>query len=88
MKKQKKPVHFKNEEEEFEFWSKADSVDYIDRRTIGRGHFPNLKPSSKVISLRLPAPLLERVKVKAHKARVPYQSLIKILIAKGVHGHI
>ena len=40
--------------------------------------FPNLKPSTKAISLRLPAALLERIKVEANRRDVPYQSLIKI----------
>jgi len=39
---------------------------------------PNLKPSTKSISIRLPEDLLERIKVEANRRDVPYQSLIKI----------
>ena len=49
---------FKNEDEEREFWSNADSTDYIDWRKGKRVVFPNLKPSVKTISLRLPEALL------------------------------
>lgn len=56
-------------------WSKA-------RRAV----FPNLKPSSSAISLRLPNTLLDRLKVKAHRQGVPYQSYIKTVLAKTVDG--
>jgi predicted DNA binding CopG/RHH family protein len=44
--------------------------------------FPNLKPSTTAISLRLPVTLLERIKVAANKRDVPYQSLIKTWLAE------
>lgn len=68
---------FKNEDEEFEFWSTHDVVDYMDELGVDV-EFPNLKPSTKVISLRLPESLLDRIKAEANMYDVPYQSLMKI----------
>ena len=75
---------FKNEDEEREFWSKADSTDYIDWSKGKRVVFPNLKPSVKTISLRLPEALLEELKMLANKKDVPYQSLLKVYLAEKV----
>ena len=69
---------FKNETEEFNFWQKADSSEYFDYSKVKRGvRFPNLKLTSKPITIRLPVGLVERLKVKANKMDIPYQSLIK-----------
>ena len=46
--------------------------------------FPNLKPSSTSISLRLPDRILSRIKVQAHRRGVPYQSYIKTILADHV----
>lgn len=86
MKKEKKPIRFKNENEEFEFWSKAESTQYLDRSTARLGLFPNLKPTSKSIPIRLPVSLLDRLTIKAHKYGMPYQSLLKLLIARGLES--
>ncbi len=75
---------FKNEDEEREFWSKADSTDYVDWSQGKRVVFPNLKPSVKTISLRLPEALLEELKMLANKKDVPYQSLLKVYLAEKV----
>ncbi|HMO41679.1 MAG TPA: BrnA antitoxin family protein [Kiritimatiellia bacterium] len=75
---------FKNEDEEREFWSKADSTDYVDWSKGKRVVFPNLKPSVKTISLRLPESLLEELKMLANKKDVPYQSLLKVYLAEKV----
>lgn len=75
---------FKNEDEEREFWSKADSTDYVDWSKGKRVVFPNLKPSVKTISLRLPEALLEELKMLANKKDVPYQSLLKVYLAEKV----
>ena len=48
---------------------------------LGR-NLPNLKPSLRTISLRLPEPLIARLKVLANKRDVPYQSLLKVLLAE------
>jgi predicted DNA binding CopG/RHH family protein len=74
-----KPIpKFRTEAEERRFWETRDSAEYVDWAKAERVRFPNLKPSTKAISLRLPAALLERIKVEANRRDVPYQSLIKI----------
>lgn len=84
MKKQKNLIKFKNEDEEFEFWSKADSVNYINRATVRKGKFPNLKMTTKNLTLNIPISLIERLKIEAHKCSIPYQALMKLLIIKGL----
>lgn len=80
----KKIPNFKSEEEEREFWFTHDSCDYIDWSDAQRVAFPNLKPTSKTISLRLPESMLNEIKVMANKRDVPYQSLMKILLAEKI----
>ena len=85
MKKPLKPVPaFANEAEEREFWEKTDSTEYVDWSKARRVRFPNLKPSTTAISLRLPVSLLEQIKIAANKRDVPYQSLIKVWLAEKV----
>ncbi|MGA6943831.1 MAG: BrnA antitoxin family protein [Pseudolabrys sp.] len=76
-KKLKSIPKFRSEAEERRFWETHDSSDFIDWTKAQRLRFPNLKPSTTAISLRLPVTLLERIKVAANKRDVPYQSLIK-----------
>jgi predicted DNA binding CopG/RHH family protein len=45
-----------------------------------RARFPNLKPTTQRISLRLPLQMLGRTKVEANSRDVQYQSLIKICL--------
>lgn len=72
---------FKNEEEEYEFWMKHDSTEYIDWSKAERGlKLPNLKPSRETISLRMPSYLLDDIKIAANKRDVPYQSYMKMLL--------
>ena len=80
----KKIPNFKNEQEEREFWFTHDSCDYVDWSDAQRVVFPNLKPSSKTISLRLPESMLNEIKVMANKRDVPYQSLIKVLLSEKI----
>jgi predicted DNA binding CopG/RHH family protein len=75
---------FANEAEERRFWETHDSTPYLDWSQAQRVRFPNLKPTQTAISLRLPVPLLERIKVAANKRDVPYQSLIKMWLAEKV----
>jgi len=73
---------FKSEDQERDFWAKADSTRYVDWDTATRVVLPNLKPSQKTISLRLPAMMLAEIKRLANKRDVPYQSLMKVFIAE------
>ena len=83
-RKRKSIPPFKSEAEERAFWESHDSTDYVDWSQAERARFPNLKPSTKAISLRLPVDLLERIKIAANKRDVPYQSLIKVWLAEKV----
>ena len=69
---------FRSEASERRFWETHDSTAYLDWSQGRPSRFPNLKPSTKAISLRLPVDLLERIKVEANRRDVPYQSLIKV----------
>lgn len=84
MKKQLNIPKFKNEDEEREFWWKLDLSAYFEPSDFERVSFPNLKPTTRAISIRIPEYLLNRVKEKANEINVPYQSLIKGYIKKGV----
>jgi predicted DNA binding CopG/RHH family protein len=75
---------FKNEDEERKFWATHSPLDYFDSKKLKRVSFPNLKPSLKSISIRLPEDLLMELKTLANKKDVPYQSLAKIFLAKQI----
>ena len=84
-KQQKKPIpSFQSEQEERDFWETHDTTDYIDWSQGRIVRFPNLRPSTTTISLRLPAPLLADLKALANKRDVPYQSLLKVFVAERV----
>jgi predicted DNA binding CopG/RHH family protein len=80
----RKVPSFKNEDEEREFWATHSPLDYFDSKKFKKGSFPNLKPSLKSISIRLPEDLLIELKTLANKKDVPYQSLAKIFLAKQI----
>lgn len=80
----KKIPEFRSEEEEFDFWSKADSTEYVDWSKAKRARLPNLKPTLRTISVRLPVAMVEDLKILANQRDVPYQSLMKIFIAERV----
>ena len=73
---------FRDEAEERRFWETHDSSAYVDWSTAERVRLPNLKPSTRSISLRLPVALLERLEIAANKHDVPCQSLIKTWLAE------
>lgn len=82
----KKPIPtFSSEAQEKAFWESHDSSDYLDWSQAQRAVLPNLKPSTRTISLRLPQHLLDAIKVAANTRDVPYQSLIKIWLQEKVH---
>jgi len=80
-----KPIpKFKNENEEREFWSENDSSEYLNWENAERALFPNLKPSTKAISIRLPESLLDALRQLANERDVPYQSLIKMYLQERI----
>ena len=88
MSKQLKPIpKFANEAEEQAFWKKRDSTDYVDWAKAKRVVLPNLKPTTKTISLRLPQHLLDSIKAAANSRDVPYQSLIKVWLQEKLLRH-
>lgn len=80
----KKLPKFRTEREESEFWSTHVSTEYLDYSKAKLVLFPDLKPSTRTISLRLPESLLEHLKLLAHKRDVLYQSLLKIFLMEKV----
>ena len=78
----KKVPEFKNEDEEFEFWSTADSTEYVDWSRVERVKFVKLKPTLRTISVRLPVAMVEDLKILANQRDVPYQSLLKVFLAE------
>jgi len=84
MKNFKKIPEFKNEDQEREFWSKHDSTEFVDWSKAEKAVFPNLKPTTESISLRLPSHLLTRIKQLANEKDVPYQSLMKVFLSERV----
>ena len=87
MKKKFKTVpEFASEEEERAFWQQHDSSDYLDWTQAQQVVMPNLKPTTKTISLRLPQHLLDSIKSAAHARDVPYQSLIKVWLQEKLHN--
>jgi len=82
---------FASENEEREFWSKTESTEYIDWSQSKKIVLPNLKPSTKKISLRLPEIMIDELKLLANKRDVPYQSLLKIFLSEKIdqelHSH-
>ena len=84
VKKFKKIPKFKSEREEREFWQTHDSTEYVDWLKAERVSFPDLKLTSKPVTVRLPQSLIDRLKIKAHKRDVPYQSLMKDILYNGL----
>ena len=76
--------NFRSEQEERLFWQSVDSTEYVDYTKAQTWRFPNLKLTSKPITIRLPVALLDRVKMKAHQMDIPYQTLIKRFIFEAV----
>lgn len=80
----KKIPKFGNEDQERDFWASHDSTVYVKWEEAKRKKFPNLKPSTRTISIRLPESMLEDLKILANKRDVPYQSLLKIFLAERI----
>jgi len=73
---------FVSEAEERRFWQTHDSSEFLDWSDAESAVFPELKPSTKSISLRISQSMLAELKVLAHKRDVPYQSLVKMILAE------
>ncbi len=87
--KKLKPIpKFKSEQEEAEFWLTHDTTDYVDWSKAKLVRFPNLKLTSRAISIRLTDSLLEDLKMIANRKDVPYQSLIKIMLHEAVRKEL
>ena len=84
----KKIPKFKRESEERAFWSKFNLAKNFKPSDFEKVSFPNLKPSSQPISLRLPSHLIARVKEHANELDMPYQSLMKKYIAQGILSEV
>jgi predicted DNA binding CopG/RHH family protein len=78
---------FADEAQERAFWETHDSTEHLDWSTARKVSLPNLKPTTKTISLRLPQHLLDSIKVAANARDVPYQSLIKVWLQEKLHSH-
>src|ERR1051325_2034845 len=84
MKRLKKIPKFKDEDAEREFWSKADSTEYIDWSKAQKLVLPNFRPTLRTISLRLPESMIAELKLLANQRDVPYQSLLKVFLAEKI----
>src|SRR5689334_25172931 len=84
MKTLKKIPAFKDEDAERDFWATADTTQYLDWSKAERVTLPNLRPSLRTISLRLPEAMIAELKVLANKRDVPYQSLLKVFLAERI----
>jgi len=78
---------FASEQDERAYWESHDSTEHLDWSTARKVSLPNLKPTTRTISLRLPQHLLDAIKVAANARDVPYQSLIKVWLQEKLHSH-
>ncbi len=79
---------FKSEAAERRFWKTHDSTEYMDWSKGESVVMPKLKPSTKTISLRLPEPMVDDLKLLANKRDVPYQSLLKVFLAERIESEL
>jgi len=84
----KKLPKLRSEDQERDFWSRHDSTEYIDWSKTRRVQLPDLRPSVRTISLRLPESMIAERKLLANKPDVPYQSLLKIFLAERIHEEL
>ena len=83
-KKARKPTppRFASEDAERRYWASHDVTDAFDWSRAAEPAFPNLRPSTTSISIRLPVGMLEELKTRANEQDVPYQSLMKMYLAE------
>jgi predicted DNA binding CopG/RHH family protein len=80
MKKLKKIPILRTEDEVDKFWSTHDSTEYIDWTKARQAVFPNLKMSTRPITMRITRSLYQNLKQLANKKDIHYQSLIKVYL--------
>jgi predicted DNA binding CopG/RHH family protein len=84
MKKKLKWPNFKNEDKVKNWVNKTDFSEYLHQSDLKSVSFPNLKPSKKLVSLRLEESLVEKAKQKAAKLHIPYQTLLRKILHDGL----
>ena len=84
LKRSRQIPRFESDASERAFWETHDTTGLVDWSVAAAAMFPNLKPSTETISLRLPAGLLAELRILANKRDVPYQSLLKVFLAERV----
>ncbi len=87
-RRMRKIPKFRNEDQERDFWASHDSTESVDWRQAERVKLPNLRPTTRTISIRLPESMIERLKVLANKRDVPYQSLLKMFVADKIEEEL
>ena len=85
-KKLKEIPIFNSEEEEREFWAENDSTEFVDWDKAETVVLPKLKPTTRTISIRISASMLDKIRLVANKRDVPYQSLIKSFLQERIDG--
>lgn len=76
-----------SEKDERAYWESHDSTKHMDWSKAQKVSLPNLKPTTKTISLRLPQHLLDSIKTAANSRDGPYQSLIKVWLQEKLYSH-
>ncbi len=84
MKKSLKWPSFKNEDKVARWLEKTDFSEYLDASDFKKISFPNLKPSKRLISIRVEDSLIEKAKEKAAKLHIPYQTLMRQVLHQGL----
>ena len=75
---------FRTEARERSYWQRTDLADVVDWKRARWVTFPNLRPSTRTISLRLPASMIDELKTLANERDIPYQSLLKVFLAERI----
>ena len=84
----RKVPKFENENQERDFWASHNSTEFVDWRRAERVKLPNLRPTTRTISIRLPESMIERLKILANKRDIPYQSLLKMFVADRIEEEL
>src|SRR5437764_5783251 len=84
----KKIPTFSNEDEEREFWSHADSTEYIDWSKAKERSFSRLKPTLRTISISLPEFVVAELTRLASKRDVSYESLLKTYVVDRLQAEL